>query len=127
MKLPLLAGRQVYGALRRLGFNEIHRKGSHVKRWSMPTAGGSFSRFTTRWIGTRCGVRFGMRTSTRRSSSRRFEGLAGVLRSRGQVRPLFVGSLGSVRTAKHPSPRRSVSWDACITGCPPREPCCSFR
>jgi predicted RNA binding protein YcfA (HicA-like mRNA interferase family) len=31
MKLPLLAGRQVYGALRRLGFQEIHRKGSHVK------------------------------------------------------------------------------------------------
>ena len=31
MKLPLLAGRQVYGALSRLGFQEIHRKGSHVK------------------------------------------------------------------------------------------------
>lgn len=31
MKLPLLAGRQVYAALRRLGFREIHRKGSHVK------------------------------------------------------------------------------------------------
>lgn len=31
MKLPLLAGRQVYVALRRLGFREIHRKGSHVK------------------------------------------------------------------------------------------------
>lgn len=31
MKLPLLAGLQVYAALRRLGFREIHRKGSHVK------------------------------------------------------------------------------------------------
>ena len=31
MKLPLLSGRQVAGALGRLGFVEIHRKGSHVK------------------------------------------------------------------------------------------------
>jgi predicted RNA binding protein YcfA (HicA-like mRNA interferase family) len=31
MKLPLLSGRQVLGALNRLGFVEIHRKGSHVK------------------------------------------------------------------------------------------------
>lgn len=31
MRLPLLAGRQVHAALRRLGFLEIHRKGSHVK------------------------------------------------------------------------------------------------
>ena len=31
MKLPLLSGRQVLGALQRLGFVEIHRKGSHVK------------------------------------------------------------------------------------------------
>ena len=31
MKLPLLSGRQVSAALTRLGFNEIHRKGSHVK------------------------------------------------------------------------------------------------
>ena len=31
MKLPLLAGREVYAALRRLGFLETHRKGSHVK------------------------------------------------------------------------------------------------
>ena len=31
MKLPLLSGRQVLGALARLGFVEIHRKGSHVK------------------------------------------------------------------------------------------------
>ena len=31
MKLPLLSGRQVYAALERLGFREIHRKGSHVK------------------------------------------------------------------------------------------------
>ena len=31
MKLPLLSGRQVFTALTRLGFIEIHRKGSHVK------------------------------------------------------------------------------------------------
>ncbi|MEO6195413.1 MAG: type II toxin-antitoxin system HicA family toxin [Thermoanaerobaculia bacterium] len=31
MKLPLLSGRQVVSALDRLGFVEIHRKGSHVK------------------------------------------------------------------------------------------------
>lgn len=31
MKLPLLSGREVYTALQRLGFTEIHRKGSHVK------------------------------------------------------------------------------------------------
>lgn len=31
MKLPLLSGRQVHAALRRMGFLEIHRKGSHVK------------------------------------------------------------------------------------------------
>ena len=31
MKLPLLSGRQILLALTRLGFNEIHRKGSHVK------------------------------------------------------------------------------------------------
>ncbi len=31
MKLPLLSGRQVVAALARLGFVEIHRKGSHVK------------------------------------------------------------------------------------------------
>ena len=31
MKLPLLSGRQVLAALTRLGFAEIHRKGSHVK------------------------------------------------------------------------------------------------
>lgn len=31
MKLPLLSGRQVLAALQRLGFFEIHRKGSHVK------------------------------------------------------------------------------------------------
>jgi predicted RNA binding protein YcfA (HicA-like mRNA interferase family) len=31
MKLPLLAGRQVLAALERLGFTEVHRKGSHVK------------------------------------------------------------------------------------------------
>jgi predicted RNA binding protein YcfA (HicA-like mRNA interferase family) len=31
MKLPLLSGRQVLAALMRLGFVEVHRKGSHVK------------------------------------------------------------------------------------------------
>lgn len=31
MKLPLLSGRDVLKALERLGFAEIHRKGSHVK------------------------------------------------------------------------------------------------
>jgi predicted RNA binding protein YcfA (HicA-like mRNA interferase family) len=31
MKLPLLSGRQVLTALQRLGFLEMHRKGSHVK------------------------------------------------------------------------------------------------
>ena len=31
MKLPLLSGRQVSAALTRLGFVEVHRKGSHVK------------------------------------------------------------------------------------------------
>lgn len=31
MKLPLLSGKQVLAALMRLGFAEVHRKGSHVK------------------------------------------------------------------------------------------------
>ena len=31
MKLPLLSGKQVVAALSRLGFVEVHRKGSHVK------------------------------------------------------------------------------------------------
>ena len=31
MKLPLLTGRQVLAALQRLGFVELHRKGSHLK------------------------------------------------------------------------------------------------
>ena len=31
MKLPLLSGRQVLAALQRLGFVELHRRGSHVK------------------------------------------------------------------------------------------------
>ncbi|MGQ3685893.1 MAG: type II toxin-antitoxin system HicA family toxin [Candidatus Loosdrechtia sp.] len=31
MKFPLLSGKQVLAALNRLGFIEIHRKGSHVK------------------------------------------------------------------------------------------------
>ena len=31
MKLPLLTGKQVAAALKRMGFEEVHRKGSHVK------------------------------------------------------------------------------------------------
>ena len=31
MKIPLLSGRQVLSELKRLGFEEIRRKGSHVK------------------------------------------------------------------------------------------------
>ncbi len=31
MKLPLLSSRQVLAALQRLGFVEVHRRGSHVK------------------------------------------------------------------------------------------------
>jgi predicted RNA binding protein YcfA (HicA-like mRNA interferase family) len=31
MKLPVVSGRQVLAALKRLGFVELHRKGSHVK------------------------------------------------------------------------------------------------
>ena len=31
MKLPVLSGKQVLAALKRLGFVEVHRKGSHVK------------------------------------------------------------------------------------------------
>ena len=31
MRLPLLSGRQVRAALQRLGFQEVHRKGSHIK------------------------------------------------------------------------------------------------
>jgi len=31
MKLPLLSGREVLTALKRMGFQELHRKGSHVK------------------------------------------------------------------------------------------------
>jgi predicted RNA binding protein YcfA (HicA-like mRNA interferase family) len=31
MKMPLLSGREVLAALSRLGFVEVHRKGSHVK------------------------------------------------------------------------------------------------
>jgi predicted RNA binding protein YcfA (HicA-like mRNA interferase family) len=31
MKLPLLSGGRVLAALTRLGFVEVHRKGSHVK------------------------------------------------------------------------------------------------
>ena len=31
MKLPLLSGKQVLAALTRMGFVEVHRKGSHVK------------------------------------------------------------------------------------------------
>ena len=31
MRVPLLSGREVVAALHRLGFVEIHRRGSHVK------------------------------------------------------------------------------------------------
>lgn len=31
MKLPLLSGRQLLRTFERLGFVEVHRKGSHVK------------------------------------------------------------------------------------------------
>lgn len=31
MKIPLLSGREVLATLKRMGFEEIHRKGSHVK------------------------------------------------------------------------------------------------
>ena len=31
MKLPLLSGKEIAVALSRLGFAEVHRKGSHVK------------------------------------------------------------------------------------------------
>lgn len=31
MKMPLLSGREVLAALIRLGFVEVHRKGSHLK------------------------------------------------------------------------------------------------
>ena len=31
MKLPLLSGKQVMAVLKRMGFQELHRKGSHVK------------------------------------------------------------------------------------------------
>ena len=31
MKVPLLSGREVLAALTRLGFVEVHRKGSHLK------------------------------------------------------------------------------------------------
>jgi len=31
MKIPLLSGRKAVATLSRMGFKEIHRKGSHVK------------------------------------------------------------------------------------------------
>jgi predicted RNA binding protein YcfA (HicA-like mRNA interferase family) len=31
MKIPLLSGREVLATLKRMGFKEVHRKGSHVK------------------------------------------------------------------------------------------------
>lgn len=31
MKLPLISGKEVLNGLTRLGFREIHRKGSHLK------------------------------------------------------------------------------------------------
>ncbi len=43
MKLPLLSGQEVLAALSRLGFVEMHRKGSHVK---MKHADGPSDRFS---------------------------------------------------------------------------------
>ncbi|RKZ93576.1 MAG: hypothetical protein DRR19_00670 [Candidatus Parabeggiatoa sp. nov. 1] len=43
MKLPLLSGRQVLGALERLDFFEVHRKGSHVKMKHPDFSNNSFS------------------------------------------------------------------------------------
>jgi len=31
MKIPLLSGREAVAALKRMGFQEVHRRGSHVK------------------------------------------------------------------------------------------------
>ena len=31
MKLPLLSGKQILATLKRMGFFEVHRRGSHVK------------------------------------------------------------------------------------------------
>jgi len=31
MKIPLLSGHEVLAVLNRMGFREIHRKGSHIK------------------------------------------------------------------------------------------------
>lgn len=31
MKIPLLSGREILAALKRIGFREIHRRGSHIK------------------------------------------------------------------------------------------------
>ncbi len=60
MKLPLLSGHQVVTALERLGFVEVHRKGSHVK---MKHPDGRTVVFCTtiRLIDTRYEVPFGMR------------------------------------------------------------------
>ena len=81
MKLPLLSGRQVVAALQRLGFVEIHRKGSRVKMEHPDEDALSF-RFTQRLIVTR----------TRGSSRRIGAGgtvFAGVEMSRS---PFLVGN-----------------------------------
>ena len=31
MKLPLMSGKQILATLKRMGFFEVHRRGSHVK------------------------------------------------------------------------------------------------
>jgi len=31
MNLPILSGREILSTLKRFGFKEVHRKGSHVK------------------------------------------------------------------------------------------------
>lgn len=33
MRIPLLSGKEVLAALRRMGFIESHRKGSHIKMY----------------------------------------------------------------------------------------------
>jgi predicted RNA binding protein YcfA (HicA-like mRNA interferase family) len=52
MKLPLLSGRQILAALQRLGVEEIHRKGSHVKM-QHPDGRRIVFLFMMRWIATR--------------------------------------------------------------------------
>jgi predicted RNA binding protein YcfA (HicA-like mRNA interferase family) len=55
MKLPLLSGREVHVVLQRLGFMEIHRKGSHVKM-EHPDGNESYFHTTQRSTDTHCEV-----------------------------------------------------------------------